>query len=61
MDKLILNLPLRVPVSKKRDFAINLNEYRNAHFLVLNKAKIVFKSLIQSQLVRLPIYDTVEL
>lgn len=31
-----------VMVDNKK-FALNLNEYRNAHFQVLNKAKIIFK------------------
>lgn len=37
-----LNLPLSVPVSKKKSFILNLNNYRNAHFQVLNKAKKMY-------------------
>lgn len=61
-DKLILHLPLRIPTNKKGGFfSINLNEYRNAHFQVLNKAKITFKKMILDQLVKLPAFEQVEL
>lgn len=49
-----LQLPLRVPVSKKKDFILNLNQYRNTHFLVLNKAKAEFKSLVTPLIKNLP-------
>lgn len=49
-----ISLPLSVPVSKKKNFSLNLNIYRNAHYLVLNKAKTVFTSQILSQLRELP-------
>lgn len=39
-------LPLSVPVSGKSNFAINLNQYRNAHPMVLHKAKIVFAEIV---------------
>lgn len=42
-----LELPLRVKVSKKKYFTLNLNQYRNTHFIVLNKAKIKFKEDIK--------------
>jgi hypothetical protein len=60
MITLIVNLPLRVRVTKKKDFLINLNQYRNAHFLTLNRAKILFKEAIHDQLVKLPVFETVE-
>lgn len=47
-------LPLRVPVSKKKDFILNLNQYRNTHFLALNKAKAVFKEQVTPLLKDLP-------
>ena len=40
-----ISLPLRVAVSKNKDFALNLNQYRNAHFHTLNKAKVDFTEL----------------
>jgi hypothetical protein len=44
MDSVIrLKLPIVVWVSAKKEFRVNLNAYRTAHFQVLNKAKIAFK------------------
>jgi hypothetical protein len=43
-----------VPVTKKKWFSLNLNYYRNTHFHVLNKSKVVFKELIQEQIDSLP-------
>lgn len=40
-----ISLPLRIAVSKNKDFALNLNQYRNAHFHTLNKAKVDFTEL----------------
>lgn len=37
-----LSLPLSVQVSKRKTFILNLNNYRNAHFQVLNKAKKMY-------------------
>lgn len=61
LHKAVLSLPLKVPVTKKQDFYVNLNQYRNAHFHILNKAKVTFKEMIQDQLVQLPEYDWVRL
>lgn len=47
-------LPLKVQVSSKKHFILNLNQYRNTHFLVLNKAKVVFKELVNPSLADLP-------
>lgn len=41
-----IHLPIKVPVSKKRDFTLNLNQYRNTHFQVLNKAKVSFEEVV---------------
>lgn len=41
-----IQLPIKVPVSKKRDFTLNLNQYRNTHFQVLNKAKVSFEEVV---------------
>ena len=50
--------PLRVQVGKKW-FVLNLNQYRNTHFHVLNKAKILYKEAIQSQVDALSNVDKV--
>ena len=42
----IITLPWKVPLSKNKDFPVNLNNYRNACFQELNKAKINFKKLV---------------
>jgi len=46
--------PLRVAVGKKL-FALNLNIYRNAYYIFLNRAKVEYKKLIKEQLVGLRI------
>ena len=42
----IITLPWKVPLSKNKDFPVNLNNYRNACFQELNKAKINFTELV---------------
>jgi len=49
-----LTLPLRVRITKKKWFVLNLNQYRNTHFFVLNKAKKKYAALIQKQILALP-------
>lgn len=49
-----IHLPLRVQVSKKSAFLLNLNHYRNTHFQVLNKAKITFEEVVRPHLKVLP-------
>ena len=41
-----ITLPWKIPLSTNKDFPINLNHYRNAHYQELNKAKINFKELV---------------
>jgi len=48
--------PLRVKVTKQKWFVFNLNQYRNAHYHILNKAKILYKEALQSQIEGLPNY-----
>lgn len=50
----IISVPLKVQISKKGYFALNLNVYRNAHYMTLNKAKVIFKELIIPFLVQIP-------
>ena len=45
--------PLKVPVSSKKSFILNLNNYRNAHYQILNKAKVNYKAIISEQLLSL--------
>ena len=45
----MIKAPLFVLVGKKR-CPINLNWYRNAHFHVSNKSKILYKELLKGQL-----------
>lgn len=54
-------LPIRIPVSKKSYFSLNLNIYRNSHYQTLNKAKIVFKELVKEQIDKLPIFRHIHL
>lgn len=39
-------LPLSVPISKKKNFILNLNNYRGTHHRILTNAKNNYKSLI---------------
>ena len=41
-------VPLEIPISKKKNFILNQNNYRNAHFRVLSKAKENYKNHIFS-------------
>lgn len=47
--KIILKfpIPLSVQVSKKKNFILNLNAYRNAHYMTLNRAKELFHGHIK--------------
>jgi len=47
---MLICAPLSVPTSKSKKFILNLNQYRNTHFIVLNKAKHEYKEEIASQL-----------
>lgn len=46
-----ISLPLRVPISKRNFFTLNLNQYRNAHFRTLDLAKKNFHK-IAKELIR---------
>lgn len=59
-----LDLPIRVNIGgprKDRWYAINLNNYRNAHHHSNNKAKIKFKEVIQHYVDKLPLLGKVVL
>lgn len=53
--------PLRVRRSKKKWFVLNLNQYRNTHFQVLNKAKREYKAILTDQIKKLPIFKKIKL
>lgn len=52
----IKNLPLEVQLSKNKKFILNMNNYRNAHYQTLNKAKKIYDQGIRPMIVgvRLP-------
>jgi len=45
--------PLSVPVSKNKKFILNFNNFRNAHYQTLNKAKINYKAMVAEQVLQL--------
>lgn len=57
----ILVLPISIPITKNKRFSLNLNQYRNTHFQVLNKAKRLFTEQIKSQVKALPFLKEVSL
>ena len=46
MEPITVSVPIYIQVSKKQKFALNLNQYRNAHFQILNKAKVEFGKIV---------------
>lgn len=56
-----ISLPLKIVVSKSTTFYLNLNEYRNANFHILNKAKVNFGGLIRPLLKDLPAMEACSL
>jgi len=60
---MILSSPLKVwrgktkPRKAKQWFILNLNNYRNAHYLVLNRTKINYKAAMANQIQLLPVMD----
>ena len=46
----IISAPLRVPKSSKKDFILNINNYRNAYYHTLNKTKITYKAILENQI-----------
>lgn len=54
---MLLSLPITVPVSKNKNFSLNLNQYRNAHYQTLNKAKHNFEAIVKKILQNIPFLD----
>lgn len=47
---MILRLPLHVVLPRKKQarvFTLNLNVYRNTHYIVLNQAKVLYKDQVE--------------
>lgn len=55
-----LNLPLTIQLGRKQ-YALNLNIYRNAYYRVLNDMKVRFTEEVTPQILNLPAYKTVSL
>ncbi len=49
-----VSVPISVPVTKKKRFYLNLNQYRNAHHFTLSKAKINFAEIVSPRVRHLP-------
>ncbi len=56
-----LSLPISVPVSKAKSFSLNMNQYRNAHYHTLNKAKQTFHDMVIPSLKSLPVLTKISL
>jgi hypothetical protein len=56
-----ISVPLSVPVSKKKKFYLNLNQYRNAHHHTLAKAKVNYHDILEPLLAHLPRFHRIEL
>lgn len=46
---------------KEYRFRLNLNQYRNTHYIILNKAKVAYKDLMKPQIDKLPSMNQVSL
>ena len=57
MKQQIIYSPLKVPVSSRKFFILNMNQYRNAHFRVLDAAKKNYTLIIEEQIAKLPKFD----
>ncbi len=47
---MIIVAPLRIVRPRSKDWLINLNVYRNAHYMTLNGVKIKYRALVQDQI-----------
>lgn len=56
-----ISVPLSIPISKNKNFSLNLNIYRNAHYRVLHTAKEKYTDLILDLLSKasLPCLDVI--
>lgn len=54
-----LESPLAIKINSKRQFILNLNNYRNAYFRTLNSAKVNYKAYMKEQILN-EIYKPLE-
>ncbi|MBQ2349787.1 MAG: hypothetical protein II393_00700 [Cytophagales bacterium] len=54
-----LESPLAIKINSKRQFILNLNNYRNAYFRTLNSAKVNYKAYMKDQILN-EIYKPLE-
>lgn len=57
MEAIRLYSPLDIIIYGKRKFILNLNQYRNLHYRVLNTAKIKYKEYMKEQIEKIPTLD----
>lgn len=55
-----VDLPIGIKIGRK-NYALNLNIYRNAHYQTLNKMKVEFSKVIEPELMRLPSFKSIDL
>lgn len=55
-----IDLPIGIKIGRK-NYALNLNIYRNAHYQTLNKMKVEFSKVIEPELMKLPSFKSVDL
>jgi len=46
----IIESPLTISINSKRQFILNLNNYRNAYFRTLNSAKVNYKAFMKDRI-----------
>ncbi len=54
MEPYTLSVPLDIAVSSAKRFRLNLNNYRNAHYMTLNKSKVNYSKLVAPLLENCP-------
>ena len=54
-------VPISVQISKKAKWHLNLNNYRNAHYQTLNRAKILFAQAVKPTVLNLPEFSQIAL
>lgn len=55
-----VDLPIGIKIGRK-NYALNLNIYRNAHYQTLNKMKVEFSKVIEPELMKLPSFKSIDL
>ena len=56
-----ITLPITLPQSKEKNFHLNMNVYRNAHFHTLNAVKVRFQETVAPLIKHLPTLNQVSL